>query len=125
MKFSSVIALAAAFTLGAAASQMLRAQSKPPAYQILEVDVSNRDAYLKDFAPLATRAVNEGGGRALARGGATFALDGAEPKRVVVNVFDSFDQAKATLTGPAYLSAKKIGDKYATFRSYIVEGLAK
>ena len=73
MKFSSTIALAAAFALGAAATQMLHAQSKPPAYEMLEIDVTNRDAYMKDYAPLAAKVIEDGGGRFLVRGGAVYA----------------------------------------------------
>jgi uncharacterized protein (DUF1330 family) len=116
--------VAAAFGLGAVTSEVLHAQSKPPAYQILEADVTNRDAYIKEFVPLVSKAVRDGGGKTLARGGVTYVLDGAPPGRIVVNAYESVDQAKAALTSPAYLAAKKIGDKYAKFRTFIVEGLA-
>lgn len=126
MKSNGALALtaAAAFGLGALTSQMLHAQSKPPAYQILEADVSNRDAYIKEFVPLASKAVRDGGGKTLARGGMTVTLDGAPPGRIVVSAYESVEQAKAALTSPAYLAARKIGDKYAKFRTFIVEGLA-
>ena len=45
---SLVIALMIGFGLGAAATQGLRAQAKPPAYVISEIDVTNPDAYAKE-----------------------------------------------------------------------------
>jgi uncharacterized protein (DUF1330 family) len=72
------------------------------------------------------KAIEAGGGKFLVRGGKIVAIEGASPAgRVVVSVFDNVEQAKAALASPAYLDARKIGDKYATFRSYVVEGLAK
>jgi len=53
------------------------------------------------------------------------AIDGAPPKRVVVLAFDSLEQAQAGFASPAYVEARKIGEKYATFRTFVVEGLAK
>lgn len=38
-------------------------------------------------------------------------------------VFESMEKAKATFDSPAYKAAKKVGDKYAKFRVYAVEGL--
>jgi uncharacterized protein (DUF1330 family) len=128
MKVSSTLALTlpAAFGLGALTVQVLHAQSKPPAYEILEANVTNQDAYIKEFAPLAAKAIEAGGGKFLVRGGKTVAIEGAPPAgRIVVSAFDNIDQAKATFASTAYLDARKIGDKYATFRSYIVEGLVK
>jgi uncharacterized protein (DUF1330 family) len=120
------LSLLAAFGLGAITIQVLHAQSKPPAYSILEIDVTNQDAYLKEFAPTATKAIEAAGGKFLVRGGKTVAIEGAPPKgRVVVSTFDSLEQAQAALASPAYLEARKIGDKYATFRTFVVEGLAK
>jgi uncharacterized protein (DUF1330 family) len=38
-------------------------------------------------------------------------------------VFESMEKANAAFDSAAYKEAKKIGDKYATFRVYAVEGL--
>jgi uncharacterized protein (DUF1330 family) len=105
--------------------QALKAQSKPPAYAVLEIDVANKDAYLKEFAPLAVKAIESAGAKTLARGGKTASIDGTPPKRVVVLAFDSLEQAQAGFASPAYVEARKIGDKYATFRTFVVEGVAK
>lgn len=39
------------------------------------------------------------------------------------NVFENIDKAKAAYISPAYLEARKIGDKYAKLRIFVVEGL--
>jgi uncharacterized protein (DUF1330 family) len=38
-------------------------------------------------------------------------------------LFESMDKAKAAFDSPAFKAAKAIGDKYAKFRVYAVEGL--
>ncbi len=93
---------------------------------MVEVNITNQDAYLKEYAPLAAKAIETAGGKFLVRGGKTVTMDGSPPAgRVIVTAFDNLDQAKAAFASPAYLDARKIGDKYATFRSYMVEGVAK
>jgi uncharacterized protein (DUF1330 family) len=124
--YSASLTLLAGFGLGAISMQALRAQSKPPAYVIDQIDVSNLDAYIKEFGPLAGKAIESGGGKYLARGGKTVVIEGEPPKgRVVVLAFDSLEQAQAAFSSPAMLEARKIGDKYATFRTFAVEGLPK
>ena|ERR1700686_2897921 len=110
--------------LGAAALQGLHAQTKSPAYVVIEVEESDHRAYLQEYASLAVSAMVAGGGKFLARGGKTFAIDGEAPKpRVMVIAFESMEKAKATFAGVDYRSARKIGDEYAKFRIWAVEGL--
>jgi len=40
-------------------------------------------------------------------------------------VFESMEKARAAFDSPAFKEAKKVGDKYAKFRVYAVEGLAQ
>jgi uncharacterized protein (DUF1330 family) len=42
----------------------------------------------------------------------------------VVSKFDSLEQAKAAYSSPAYLEARKIGDKHGRLRIFAVEGLS-
>ena len=49
-------------------------------------------------------------------------LVGTPPKRGAIQVWDSIDVIKAWYNGTEYQEALKIGEKYATFRRYIVEG---
>jgi hypothetical protein len=47
---------------------------------------------------------------------------GSSPAKVTrLHVYDSLEKAQATRNAPA-LEARKIGDKYAKFRAYVVEG---
>ncbi len=124
--YKIAIALIAGAAIGAAAVQGLHAQATPPAYVVTEIDVMNPDALAKEFAPLAVKALAEGGSgmKALARVGKVVPIFGEAPKgRVAINVFDSVDKAVAAYNSPDFKAAKAIGDKYATFRTYAIEGL--
>jgi uncharacterized protein (DUF1330 family) len=119
------IAMLAGISLGAAAAQGLHAQAKPPAYVISEIEVTNKDAYAKEYVPLAVTALRDSGQKQLAAGGQTAAISGEPPKsRIVLSVFENIDKAKAAYSSPAYLEARKIGDKYAKLRIFVVEGVA-
>jgi uncharacterized protein (DUF1330 family) len=116
----------AGFGLGAVAVQGLHAQAKPPAYVISEIDVTNPDAYAKEYVPLANKALADSGQKRLASGGKTIALAGAPPaSRIVVSMFDSLEKAEAAYTSMAYLEARKIGDQYGKLRIFAVEGMAQ
>jgi uncharacterized protein (DUF1330 family) len=118
------IALLAGVAIGAIVVQSLHAQAKPPAYVVTEIDVTNLDAYLKEYAPLAQASIKAAGGRQLAVGQNVVALEGTPPKkRVSIQQWESIEKAQAWRTSAPYKEARKIGDKYATFRSFAVEGL--
>lgn len=118
------LALLAGFALGVAAVQGLHAQARPPAYVISEIEVTNADSYMKDYVPLAQKALRESGQKVLASGGKTAALYGEPPRsRVVVSVFENIDKAQAAYTSPAYAEARKIGDQFAKLRIFAVEGV--
>ena len=52
------------------------------------------------------------------------ALEGDPPKmRVTIQVWDSMEKMKAAYESAEYKEARKIGDKYAKFRAFAVEGL--
>jgi len=118
------LSLAAGAAIGAGAVATLHAQAKPPAYVVGEIDITDPEGYAKEFSPVARKALAEGPGyRALALGGKTVSIAGPPPKkRVVINVFDSVEAAVQAYSSPAFKEAKKIGDKYATFRTFVVEG---
>jgi len=116
----------AGVAVGAAAVQALHAQSKPLAYVVAEIDVINAEPYDKEYVPPAAKAITDGGGKYLVRGGKTAAIYGEPPKpRIAVMVFESMDKAQAAFNSSAYKEAKKLGDKYAKFRVYAVEGLSQ
>jgi uncharacterized protein (DUF1330 family) len=116
-------AMLAGVALGALAVQGLHAQAKPPLYSVAEIDVSNLDAYLKEYVPLAQAAIKAGGGRILAAGQNITAIEGTPPKsRVAIVQWESIEQYNAWRKSAAYVDARKIADKYAKFRSFAIEG---
>ena len=127
--YTVTLAMLAGFGLGAVAIQGLHAQAKPPVYYIAEIDVTNPDAYAKEYAPKAQALIKASGGRFLAIGGAAAtggkvtAFDGDAPKRVVVQVWDSMEKIQAWRANPEYVELRKIGEKYAKFRSFAVDAL--
>ncbi len=124
MKYAVSLSLLAGIALGGTAIQMLHAQAKPPAYVISEIDVTDKEAYAKEFVPFAVKALKESGQKQLAAGGQTVSLSGEPPRsRIVLSIFENIDKAKAAYTSPAYLEARKIGDKYAKLRIFAVEGI--
>jgi uncharacterized protein (DUF1330 family) len=110
--------------LGATAVEVLHAQAKPPVYLVNEIDVTNPEAYLKDYAPRAQAVIKAAGGRLLVAGGKITTLEGEPPKtRVTINVWDSMDQVQAWRNSAAYKELLPIRDKYSKFRTFAVEGL--
>ena len=126
MKTHHTVALAmiSGFALGAAAIQGLHAQGKPPVYTVTEIEITNLDAYVKDYAPLAQASIKSSGGKLLAAGQKITALEGTPPKsRVAIQVWDSVETAQKWRASADYKKAREVGDKYAKFRAYAVEGL--
>lgn len=125
-KYTVALAMAAGFALGGLAVQGLHAQAKPAGYYIGEITVKDQDGYMKEFVPLAMKSLQESGGKFLIRGGKTIATQGSAPApRVVVIQFDSLDKAEAWWNSPTEKAATAIGDKYATFRTFLVEGVGQ
>jgi uncharacterized protein (DUF1330 family) len=118
------LSLVAGAALGAAAVQGLHAQARPLAYVVGEINVTDPEGFKNDFGPIARKALAEAPGyRALVLGGKVVPIQGDAPKaRVIINVFDNLDAAVQAYNSPDFKAAKKIGDKYATFRTYAVEG---
>ena len=133
MKTYCTVALSmlAGAALGAGAIQALHAQVKPPVYYVAEIDVTNPEAYAKEYAPKAQAIIKAAGGRQLAIGGAgganatkLTAFDGTPPKRAVIQVWDSMEKIQAWRNNQEYKDLRKnVGEKYAKFRSYTIEGL--
>ena len=127
--YKVAVAVTAGVAIGALAVQGLHAQAKPRVYFVAEIDVTNPDAYAKEYAPKAQAIIKAAGGRFLAIGGSAAAtgtvtaLDGDAPKRVVVQVWDSMEKIQAWRANPEYVELRKVGEKYAKFRSFAVDGL--
>jgi uncharacterized protein (DUF1330 family) len=127
--YKIAVAVTAGVAIGAFAVQGLHAQAKAPVYFVAEIDVTNPDAYAKEYAPKAQAIIKAAGGRFLAVGGSAAttgtvtAFDGDAPKRVVVQVWDSMEKIRAWRANPEYVEIRKVGEKYAKFRSFAVDGL--
>jgi uncharacterized protein (DUF1330 family) len=127
--YKIAVAVTAGVAIGALAVQGLHAQAKPPVYYVAEIDVTNPDAYAKEYAPKAQAIIKAAGGRFLAIGGSAAttgsvtAFDGDAPKRVVVQVWDSMEKIRAWRANPEYVELRKVGEKYAKFRSFAVDGV--
>ncbi len=131
MKSWYTLTMLAGVGIGAFAVQTIHAQTKPPVYYVAEIEVTNPDGYAKEFAPKAQALIKAAGGRFVAIGGAAgqgkvTAFDGEAPKRVVVQVWDSMDKIEAWRANPDYKELReKVGNKYAKFHAWAVEGLAQ
>ena len=123
-QYTVALAMLAGIGIGATAVQGLHAQATPPIYRIAEIAITDVDGYTKEFAPKAQAALKGAGGRFLAAGQKVTALEGEPPKtRVTIQVWDSLEKMKAAYESAEYKEARKIGDKYAKFRAFAVEGL--
>jgi uncharacterized protein (DUF1330 family) len=123
-RYTIALSMFAGAALGAAAIQGLHAQAKPPVYVVSEIDVTNVDAYTKEYVPLARAAIKNSGGKLLGVSQKVTMLEGApQNSRVAINSYDSLEKAQASRNAPDYKKAREIGDKYAKFRAYVVEGL--
>jgi uncharacterized protein (DUF1330 family) len=122
-RYTVGLSMLAGAAIGAVAIQSLHAQAKPPVYYIAMNDVTDSDAYVKEFASKVPATVKAAGGRFLVRGGKVTALDGEAPKgRIVVQVYDSMEKLQGWFNSPEYRALRTIGTKYATFHTFAVEG---
>ena len=122
--YAAAVALLTGAAIGAFAVQDLRAQTKPPAYVVTEIEIANMDAYQKEYVPLAQASIKAAGGHLLAAGQNIVVFEGAQPKtRVAINEFDSMEAIHNWRNSAQFKEARRVGDKYATFRSFAVEGL--
>jgi uncharacterized protein (DUF1330 family) len=119
------LSLLAGIAIGASAVQGLHAQAKPPVYTVTEVDVTNVDGYMKEFVPVVQPLVKKSGGTLIASSNTVTAITGTAPKRVTINRWHSVAAAQGFYNSPDYKAAAAIGDKYATFRRFAVEGAAQ
>jgi uncharacterized protein (DUF1330 family) len=119
-------ALAAIFgaAVGAAVAGR-RPPGAPKAYVVTEVDVTGDMAtFHRDYAAHAQATIEPFGGRYLVRGGRNIGIEGEPPKpRIVISVFDSFEQAQAWRNSPDYVKIAAVREHEAKSRQYIVEGL--
>src|SRR5262245_35861263 len=123
------LGMLASAVLGGLVVEQVHAQAKPPVYFIGEIDVSNPDGYAKEYLPKAREIIKAHGGRLIAAGGAAgsgstvIAVDGDAPKRIVIYLYPNVDAVRAWRNDPAYEQVRKVGEKYAKYRTFAVEGI--
>lgn len=121
--YKLAVALLAGATVGALAVQALRAQTKPAAYSIADIEVTDQEAF-KAFAPKAGAVIQAAGGKFLVRGGQVTNVEGDAPKRIVVITFENVDKAQAWQNSAAWKELLPERAKSQKVRSFIVEGVA-
>jgi uncharacterized protein (DUF1330 family) len=128
-KYTVALSMLAGVAVGAVAIQGLHAQAKPPVYLVTEIDVTNPDAFGKEFAPKAQATIKAAGAKFIVIAGAgganatpINAVVGTPPKRVTIQQWESLEAMNKWYKSADYQEALKIGEKYATFRRYAVEG---
>jgi uncharacterized protein (DUF1330 family) len=121
---TAALALLAGAAIGAVAVQGLHAESKAPVYVVTETDISDLDAFQKEYLPVVQPTIKAAGGRRVAAGQNIVVLEGPSPgTRVAINQFDSLEAVQAWRASADYKAARKIGDKYAKFRAFAIEGI--
>jgi uncharacterized protein (DUF1330 family) len=124
--YKATLVLVVGVAVGAAAVEALHAQANPPVYVISEIDITNQDGYMKEYVSKIRDAIKAGGGRIIAASQQATPGEGDAPKgRVVIQLWDSVGQWQAYRNSAATKAAREIGDKYAKFRSFAVDGVAQ
>ena len=128
-RYTVLLSMIAGASVGAAAIQSLHAQAKAPIYLITEIDVKDADKYGSEFAPKAQATIKASGGKFVIIGGTgganakpITAIDGTPPKRITVQMWESMEAMKKWYESADYQAALKIGQQYASFRRFAVEG---
>ena len=122
-RIAVAISLIAGFGLGALTIEGLHAQAKAPVYTIVETDVTNADAYAKEYAAKVQPLVKQHGARLLAATMNIKSIEGQPPKRIALQQWASMEQATAWYGSAEYKELRQIGNKYAKFRIFALEGL--
>src|SRR5262249_4165688 len=95
MQYAVALSLMTGVAIGAVAIDRLHAQGKAPVSLLTEIEITNVDAYVKEYAPLAQASIKTSGGRLLAAGQNITPIEGTPPKsRVAIQQWDSVDQIK-------------------------------
>jgi len=116
--------------MGAIGGEAVHSQARPPAYLIGEIQVSNPEGYAKEYLPKAREIIKSHGGKLIAAAGAAatgaqvVAVDGDAPKRVVIDAYPNMEALLAGRNEPVYVEVRSVGEKYAKYHTFAVEGAA-
>jgi uncharacterized protein (DUF1330 family) len=122
-QYAVALAVIAGFGLGAVSIHTLHAQAKPPVFVVAEINVSNPEAYAKEYVPKAQALIKKHGGKFLAASNTVVAFEGAPAKRIAIQQWESMEKVKAWQNSAELKENRKIGNKYAKFRILAVEGM--
>jgi uncharacterized protein (DUF1330 family) len=93
------------------------------AYVIAEIDITDPQAY-EEYRRQVPGVIAQYGGKYLARGGKTEALEGGwSPKRIALLEFPSLEQALKWYRSPEYAPLIKLRQRASKGRLLVVEGL--
>jgi len=92
------------------------------AYIVARVDIQDWDKY-REYMRHTPRVIQQFGGRFIARGGETLALEGPpETQRLVLIEFPSLEQAKAFYNSPEYRRAKRLREGAGSAQFVAIDG---
>lgn len=94
---------------------------EPKAYVVNEITVTDPERF-QTYAAEVPATLPPFGGRYVVRSGATEAVAGAPPGRIVILEFPSLAQARAWRSSEAYRAILPVRDATSMSRVYIVEG---
>jgi uncharacterized protein (DUF1330 family) len=109
-------------TLGGAAIQALHAQAKP-VYMIAINEVTDQNAYAKEYVPPAQKSVKDHGGEYVAAGPGTQLAGNLPHGPVVILRWDSMEALEGWRNSPEFQATLKLGEKYAKFNIVAVNGM--
>ncbi len=126
-RYKRGLAMLACVALGAFGSKALHGQARPPAYLIGQIEVNDPAGYAKEYLPKAREIIKAHGGQLVAAAGAAsgaqvVGVDGEPPKRVVIYRYPSMEALLAWRNDPAYVRVRQVGEKYAKYHTFAVEG---
>lgn len=121
LNYKVAIAVVAGTVFGSTAIQILHAQTKPLAYVVAEVEVTDAPTY-KTFLDGTAPILKKYGANFLVRGGKTLSVAGEPPKRIALYTFENMDKAAAFINDPDLKALAPIRDKSSKYRAYIAEG---
>jgi uncharacterized protein (DUF1330 family) len=117
---AATAALLVGILIGSAGVATLKADRRPAAYAVAEIEVTDPHGFMQ-FAPEGERAVLEAGGKFLARG-EPVGLSGDPPTRLVLVQFESMEALRLWWDRPDWQEARKNGERYAKFQIVGIEG---
>lgn len=123
IRYAVAVAMLAGFAIGSLSTSGPQAQTRPLVYYVAEIEVANLDGYLKEYLPRAEANIKSFGGLILAAGTKVASLDGNPPRsRVTIVAWENIEKVQAWRDSAEGKNVRALGDRYAKFRAFTVEG---